>query len=80
MTRDLFSSGEYDKEREEPQLNEVDQFLKTYMDSTNKVIRKIDTVNKKVESKFCSLIAALIDIEKKDQFLKDQVKTNEFND
>jgi len=50
--------------------------LKTYEDQTQKVIRKIDKVERRVEEGFCELVVSLIEIEKREQFLKDQVKTN----
>ena len=60
--------------------NDKELFLSTFLDQSQKVIRKIDKLDKAIEDSFTSLILSLIELSQEEQFLKDQVKSQkDFN-
>ena len=51
-----------------------DAFLTTFLENSQKVVRKIDTLDKRVEKQFESLVLELAVIHAGEEFLKETVK------
>lgn len=45
--------------------------MSTFLDSSNKVIRKIDCLDKKVEKSFTEMLLQIIEINQQEEFMKD---------
>ena len=60
--------------------NDKELFLSTFLDQSQKVIRKIDKLDKAIENGFTKLVLNLIELSQEEQFLKDQIKSQkDFN-
>lgn len=74
LKEDSFKASFLDSDPTDAKLGRIipeDAFLTTFLDNSQKIIRKIDTIDKRVEKSFEKMILKLSEIYQNEEFLKE---------